>query len=204
MTMWRSLGSLLVALGLALLIGLGWQLWGTGLATESAQQTAAQQLVGPAVESGSGDAAFRIKIPALDLSQVVVRGVDDDSLTRGPGHYPQTADPGNVGNVGIAGHRVTYGAPFQRLDELTTCDEIILEGRTRAWTYRVLPIEGQPSPCGLSGGLLGREIVDPGRGDVLEPVADRRLLTLTTCHPRYSAKERLTVRAELVSTTRLR
>lgn len=203
MNVWKPLGSLLCATGVALFAGLSWQLWGTGLVTAAAQQRAAEQLVGPAASGGSGDGAFRIRIPALDVTQVVVDGTGDADLEKGPGHYRGTAGPGETGNVGIAGHRVTFGAPFSRLDELRSCDDIVLVGRSRTWTYRVLPIPGDATPCDLSADTPGRLIVSPDRGDVLNPVGERKLLTLTTCHPKYSARERLIVHAELVTSTPL-
>lgn len=196
----RGLGCVIVALGLTGLGGLAWQLWGTGVITAGAQQDAAQQMVGPSTAEGPGDATFRIRIPALGVDQVVFEGVDDAALAKGPGRYPRTALPGEPGNVGVAGHRVTHGGPFGRLDELAPCDEIVLEGRTRTWTYRVLPVDDQANPCGLPAGVPGIQIVAPERDDVLRPVGDRRLLTLTTCHPKYSARQRLIVHAELVAT----
>ena len=53
-------------------------------------------------------------------------GTDEISLQYGPGHYMQTNLPGSGGNVGIAGHRTTYGAPFTRLDLLEVGDTIFL------------------------------------------------------------------------------
>jgi sortase A len=110
-----------------------------------------------------------------------------DDLTRGPGHYPGTAMPGEDGNMGIAGHRTTYGAPFFYLDQLEPDDEIHVtdrEGETHV--YR----------------MVENKIVLPGDAWVLDPDPidnGEAMLTLTTCHPRFSARQRMVVFAELVS-----
>jgi sortase A len=127
---------------------------------------------------GSGVALCRIEIPAIDLSAVVVSGVEPEHLAKGPGHYPGTAVPGGQGNVCIAGHRVTFGHPFGRLDELEPGDSITLEVSGLPYEYRVDEVYAVP-----------REDNSPLRateGDVL---------TLTTCHPPHSSRERLIVRA---------
>ena len=109
--------------------------------------------------------------------RLVVSGTDELSLQFGPGHYLGTKLPGSGGNVGIAGHRTTYGAPFSRLDLVEIGDEIFLTVGSNKYYYIVDDIE----------------VVDAITGDyVLFNRGDDRL-TLTTCHPRYSARERLVV-----------
>lgn len=103
-------------------------------------------------------------------------------LKKGPGHYPGTALPGGSGNAAIAGHRTTYGAPFFRVDELEAGDPIFITIRGGRYRYDVSELK----------------IVAPEDAWVLEPTEDNRL-TLTTCHPRYSAAQRLIVVAQLVS-----
>ena len=95
----------------------------------------------------------------------------------GPGHYSGTALPGTGGNVGKAGHRTTYGAPFGNLDAVVIGDEIQLTVDSSTYYYKVDSIDIVDA--------VGGEYVLFNRGD------DR--LTLTTCHPKYSAKERLIV-----------
>jgi sortase A len=121
----------------------------------------------------------------------VVEGVSHDDLKKGPGHFPGTDLPGQLGNVVISGHRTTYGAPFNRLDELHTGDAIVLETRTTFFTYTVQRIfVVKPSAIGVTYHVPDH----PG----LAPT--QRLLTLTTCNPKYSARTRLIVRAVLSST----
>ena len=147
---------------------------------------------GPAIAAPpDGDPLARLVIPAIDVDWVVVQGVGLSDLADGPGHYPDSAMPGQVGNTAIAGHRTTHGAPFFRIAELATGDPIEVQVSGRTYTYRV----------------TSTEIVQPGQVGVVAPVPDqpgvtptRRLLTLTSCNPRYSARERYVVHAELTST----
>ncbi len=112
----------------------------------------------------------------------VVQGVSDEDLRRGPGHYPQTALPGQVGNAAIAGHRTTYGAPFYSLNELRVGDSISLTDTAgRTFVYRV----SEPP-----------RVVSPSDVSVLDPTPFAQL-TLTTCNPRFSATSRLVVFARL-------
>ena len=147
----------------------------------------------PPVELGSGLAVLRI--PRLgdwnDRPPVVVEGVSTADLKKGPGHIPGTALPGEVGNVVLSGHRTTYGAPFERFDELQPGDAVVVETRDTWFTYTV----------------TGTRIVRPSAIEVTYPVpGDRgatptkRLLTMTTCHPRFSARQRMIVSAELTAT----
>ncbi|MPZ87545.1 MAG: class E sortase [Nitriliruptorales bacterium] len=116
----------------------------------------------------------------------VVQGVAVEDLKRGPGSYPDTAAPGAPGNFAVAGHRTTYGAPFFHLDQLAPGDEIFVTDRTGVrYTYRVAQ----------------QRVVSPFEVSVLQPDplgTGRPTLTLTTCHPRFSAAQRLIVFAELV------
>jgi sortase (surface protein transpeptidase) len=179
-----------------------------------------------AAATAAGTPLARLRIPALgpDGTSVLLEGTDDAVLARGPGHYTGTPFPGALGNAALAGHRVSRGAPFEGLGELTSCDAIVVETRDTVLTYRVLPFDGEVQgwaegkgstpacagvdvPTGDYAGLVGRQIVTPDRVDVLAPVPGRpglqpseplRLLTLTTCHPRFSARERMVIHAVLV------
>lgn len=126
----------------------------------------------------------RIVIPKIGLDQVVLEGTDAETLEKGPGHYPETANPGDKGNIGIAGHRVTYARSFNRIDELKPGDSIILETLGAIYEYRV----------------ERSEVTAPEDVSNLRPTEDSRL-TLTTCTPKYSAQSRLNVVAKLFKTT---
>ena len=131
----------------------------------------------------AGEALGTISAPAIGLEATFVWGVGRSDLKKGPGWMPQTAFPGDPGNAVISGHRTTYGAPFNRIDELSPGDRITVAvpGRKPA-VYEVRETR----------------IVKPGDVWVAMPTDGARL-TLTTCHPEGSAKERLVVQAELVS-----
>ncbi len=122
-----------------------------------------------------------LEIPQINLEQYVVTGTSTEALTYGPGYYTKTSTPGNRGNVGIAGHRTTYGAPFSDLDKLQTGDEIMLTVGADKYKYIIDEIL----------------IVDPNQGErYLYNRGDERI-TLTTCHPKYSDKLRLIVTGSL-------
>jgi sortase A len=130
----------------------------------------------------TGDSLTRIKIPALGLDTVVVEGITPSALRAGAGHYPQTPLPCEAGNVSIAGHRTTYGRPFGNVDQLKPGDTIELTTPIGGCVYQV-----SKAPW----------IVAPTEMSVIEPTAERSL-TLTTCHPKGSAAQRLIVRATWV------
>ena len=78
-----------------------------------------------------------MQIPKLGLDAIVVAGVDRDDLKRGPGHYPQTRLPGQLGNAAIAGHRTSYGEPFAYIDQLQAGDEITVTTPAGTFIYVV-------------------------------------------------------------------
>ncbi len=141
----------------------------------------------------AGDAMGRIEIPALDLSKAIVQGVRRSDLRDAPGHYPDSVFPGQAGNAAIAGHRTTYGSPFGDLDKLVPGDSIVVETLQGKFYYEVMP---QVDPA--TGGEIGHQIVSPYDVEVLDDKGDNRL-TLTACHPKFSARQRIIVAAKLVS-----
>ena len=147
-----------------------------------------------------GAAISRLELPTIGVDKIVVRGVDVADLRKGPGHYPATATPGGQGNSGIAGHRTTYGSPFNRIDELAPGDEITVTGIQGESTYRVL--DPRTAYAGFEGEIDefggGHIIVRPSAIWVLDDFGDDRL-TLTACHPKLSSRQRIIVAAELVS-----
>ncbi len=122
------------------------------------------------------------RIPKIDVDEVLISGVTTASLKLGPGFMPWTSVPGQPGNAVISGHRTTYGRPFFRLDELVPGDTIEIETAIGLHIYTV------------------RETRIVAPTDVWVTNERRGAwLTLTTCNPRYSARERLVVFAELTS-----
>jgi sortase A len=132
-----------------------------------------------------------IDIPKIKLdNKIIVEGVGRDELRKGPGHVPSTVLPGQAGTFGVSGHRTTYGAPFYRLNELKKDDTITVVTREAVYTYTV----------------TRTAIVRPTDTQVLDNVIGpddkpKATITLTTCHPRYSARQRLIVFGDLSDTS---
>ncbi len=153
----------------------------TAQATTTAPETAASGSADPSAPPKTGAAIAHIVIPKIGVDKYIVQGVSVDDLKRAPGHYANTVFPGQIGNSGIAGHRTTYGAPFNRLDELANGDEIKITTLQGTFTYIV----------------DGQKVVDPSDVSVLDNTPTEARLTLTTCNPKYSAATRLIIMAKL-------
>jgi sortase A len=185
----RVMGRSFIGLGAFIILFLLYQVFGTNFVTGREQAALASELK-QRWESGLntagdskpnlGEGIAVIQIPKIGVNSVVVEGVEVEDLKKGPGHYPETALPGQLGNVVVSGHRTTYGAPFYRLDELEEGDEIVVFDATGPFRYRVAETK----------------VVEPTQISVIAPSSDARL-TLTTCHPRFSARQRLIVVAML-------
>ena len=129
-----------------------------------------------------GDSIARLEIPRMGLDDYVVAGVGREELKKGPGHYPQTPMPGQLGNSAIAGHRTTYGGPFLEIDEIEAGDEIIVTTPYGRFVYLATTTE----------------IVGPDAWEVIATTDSTiATLTLTSCHPVGTASERIVVHAEL-------
>jgi len=195
-----ALGAILTGAGVLILLFVAYQLWGTGLYTSRQQDSLRSQFKqkaqvaqsGPSTTSTtidplhlpppppSGESVANIRIPKIGVDKYVVQGVGLTDLRKGPGHYPQTPLPGEQGNAAIAGHRTTYGAPFNRLDELAAGDDVLVTTLKGSFTYKVATTH----------------VVKPDQVEVLDPTPTPTL-TLTTCNPKYSASQRLVVVANL-------
>ena len=214
----RGIGELLVTGGLVVLLFVVYELFVTDLLNRQRQDDLNQQVhaqweaAAPVVPSGNAapiplDAVAVLHVPRLgaDYQRVVLEGTGHSQLKEGPGHYTGTALPGQPGNVAIAGHRTTYGSPFRDLDLLRPGDPIVVETADSWFVYRVLGDPGSGDFGADPSGISGREIVDPADVQVINPTPDAAAdapasgsyLTLTTCHPRFSARQRLIVHAAL-------
>jgi LPXTG-site transpeptidase (sortase) family protein len=193
---WLTVASWVRNFGAIILLFVAWQLWGTAITQHQSQQALKSQFQAK-VHHSFNSATFRLipvnvrltdppngtvmaqlQIPKIGLSQFVVSGTDEGDLAKGPGHYIGTAQPGQAGNVAIAGHRTTHGAPFNRLAELTIGDPIYLttsSGQRLTYIVAAAPVA-----------------VSPKDVTVLNNFGDDRI-TLTTCNPEYSAVQRLIV-----------
>ncbi|MGA0885021.1 MAG: class E sortase [Ilumatobacteraceae bacterium] len=215
------LGRVLVTAGLLMLGFVGYQLWGTGLSTAAAQASLEEQFaaslqpatpqvittttnaiasdisttttdeqqtsttVAPAVATPTfvpGEVVAQLQIPSIDVDFFVVSGVGVEDLRLGPGHFTDTPLPGQLGNSAIAGHRTTYGQPFHDLDQLSAGDDIIIATAYGTFTYEVNTLR----------------VVEPTEYSVVSTTdPTTATLTLTTCHPKWSAAQRLIVTATL-------
>jgi sortase A len=214
-----AIGRALVTIGLLILLFVAYQLWGTGVFAARAQArldrdfeqarrayqsqqvattttttapggttvppratTTTAPLTRPAPPiPPAGEVGGRIRIPEIGVDWSFVEGVSRSDLMKGPGHYPETPFPGTLGNAAIAGHRTTYGQPFHNLDELEPGDEIVIETLAGTFTYE----------------MTEQLIVRPTQIEVVANTPDAQL-TLTSCHPKGSASQRIVVKAKLV------
>jgi sortase A len=199
------IGRAFIAAGILVFLFVAYQLWGTDISEARSQshlkaQVAKEFPTTTTVKGGTatspsqstpntapapppapqGDAVAVISIPKISLEKTVVEGTGVPDLKKGPGHYTNTPLPGQPGNAAIAGHRTTYGAPFGNIGELNAGDEIDVTTKQGSFVYKV----------------TGQQVVDPSDVSVLAPTNDNRL-TLTTCHPKYSAAKRLVITAAL-------
>ena len=198
---WYHVFTWTACIGAIILLFLVWQLWGTSISQHHAQSQLKSQFEAlqaqhshgaktkaliPAATRVSlpadGSVVAEIQIPAIGVDQYVVEGTTESDLSKGPGHYVGTAMPGQAGNVAIAGHRTTNGAPFNGLGHLVPGDRIILT-----------TIYGQELTYVVSG---TPQAVSPSDVGVLNYFGDNRV-TLTTCNPEFSSTQRLVVVGKL-------
>ena len=205
------LGELLITLGVLLGLFVVWQLWWTDVvavreqaeliddlgwaeptaapaAPDARRFDAAPVLVEPAARTTF--ATLRVPRWGEDYERTISQGTSRSQVldVLGIGHYEGTAMPGGVGNFAVAGHRVTYGKPFNRVEELAVGDPLVVQTEDTWYVYRVTEAE----------------IVRPRQIEVIAPVPRQpeatpteAMMTLTTCHPMFSARERYIVYAEL-------
>lgn len=213
----QVLGWALIWSGLFVFGYIGWQLYGTDLVNAGIQAEASEQLgvvlddaeteadsvnsvdfLDPGQERPAelpelveffpeepvevGESFAFLTIPKIGIEGLVVyQGVDRDTLKNGPGHMASTALPGQPGNSVLSGHRTTYGRPFFDFDLLELGDRVEVESTTGAHVYEVRDIQiVQPTDVWVTESRPGG------------------WLTMTTCNPKFSARERLVVWAEMV------
>jgi sortase A len=156
----------------------------TTTTTTTAPLPAMQPIAPPQDERGAENnpPIGRISIPKVGLDAVLNEGIRLTTLNRGPGHWPGTAMPGQVGNVVVAGHRTSHGAEFRHLDQLVPGDEVIFTTSTGAHTYRV----------------TGTQIVTPDAIWITNPT-NTPTATLFACHPLGSTAKRIVVSLALAT-----
>ena len=200
----RTLGELMITVGLILLLFSAYEVWGKAIIVNGHQKDLDAQLAqewanpvptpqptttAPPKDPGPpppGGSIARLYIPKLAKHWVVVQGVRQANLTYAPGHYPDSALPGQIGNFSVAGHRSP--AIFWDLDKVEVDDEVVVETKDTYFTYLVTQ----------------RLIVLPTAVEVVAPVPGKpgekplqAMLTLTTCNPKWDNNQRLIVHARL-------
>ena len=203
----RTTGETMITFGLILLLFAAYEVWGKAIIVNDHQRDLNSQLtqewddpsdnpvVVPtagaaptptALPAPPGGSIARLYIPRLGKHWVVVQGVQPADIRYAPGHYPDTALPGQVGNFSVAGHRSP--AIFWDLDRMQDGDKIVVETKSTYFVYT----------------MTSREIVVPTALEVVAPVPDqpgvaptKAMLTLTTCNPKYNNYQRLIVHAVL-------
>ena len=178
---------------------LAWYIYGQS--PETGKPAAQQQLAGQVPQSAAtvhpkvpqaqpvaiGEALATMRIPRFgaDWKWTALEGVADDVIANGPGHYEGTALPGERGNAAFAAHRAGHGDPFIDFDLLRPGDRVLVsQGRT-TWTYTI---------------TMTPRIIDIDDVWVLDRLRGR-MLTLTTCWPKYGSARRMFVRARLTGVT---
>src|SRR4051812_44734886 len=121
-----------------------------------------------------------IEIPKIGVSKAMYEGITLTTLDHGPGHWPGTAMPGQIGNVVIAGHRVSHDKPFRNIDKLQIGDDVIMTTADGQFDYKV----------------TGTEIVYPDALWIADQTADYTA-TLFACHPAGSTRQRIVVHLAL-------
>ncbi len=205
-------GELLITVGVLLGLFVVWQLWWTDVEAVAAHREIVSELTfAPAPEKvatehheeppvaeqppfGATFATFYVPRWGTGYEEPITQGVNKKQILdpKGIGHYPDTQMPGELGNFAIAGHRTTFGKPFARVDELQAGDPLVVRTADTWYVYRV----------------TSHQIVYPREYDVVSPVPntpfgdpnvkrDNRYITLTACHPRFSARQRFVVHGTL-------
>lgn len=226
-TVVRGLGQTLITLGLVALLIVVYEVRITNIYADAKQSTAHRQFAreikagqdplkgadrlklpaGRRVLLPAGKGFANLYIPTLgqDYAYTIIEGTSEADLERGPGHYSGSAVPGQIGNFAVAGHRVGKGEPFLNLDQLRPGDAVIVQTVKHWYVYKVLG-DAKTHDLGAKDaqGVPGREIVAPDQVGVIAPLPDRpgatatrALMTMTTCHPKYSADRRMIVHAAL-------
>ncbi len=151
--------------------------------TESTTPTSSTVPAARLTPPPQGEPLAKITIESIGLDKIVIEGVRTSDLEDGPGHFPETPLPGQYGNSAIAGHRTTHGQPFNRIDEVQVGDDVVVETIVGRYTYVV----------------TGQLIVSPNDYQLVIPTLDptTATLTLTSCHPKFSARQRIVVTAVL-------
>jgi|SRR5689334_7543637 sortase A len=210
---WIGVG--LILAGLAVLGYVAWQFFGTNVVAHQKQQRIVEQTervwssAGGAGATGSAKgvqlhgAEALIRIPRFGKKYVmpVQKGVSEQVLAEGFGHFKGTARAGGVGNFALAAHRVTHGEPLRRMPDLRPGDRIIVETRNRTYTYE---LDTNPNDLIVTFAdvwVIDRLPKNPRGGVEPAQKPGQRLITLTTCAELFHTDNRMIAFGHLVGST---
>lgn len=208
-------GEIAITAGVILVLFVVYTLWGTGIQAAQAQDRlrddfdASMQPTSKPDEKDDktgidpddiklGDAYALLKVPRFgeDWAWTVVQGTKADDLKNGPGHYIDSANPGEVGNFSVAGHRSGHGEPFAQFPELRVGDRIEVINSEGTFIYELDEApDGDPDGNRIDIGDVW--VVDPVPGEDSAEATERRI-TLTTCWPRFGSTHRMYATGTLV------
>jgi sortase A len=208
----RGVGELLITLGVVLLLFCVYQLFYTNVPANRAMNKEKDelkkqwQLVAPPAapvpgqtptakkrvfSPGEGFAILYVPRLGEKYAKPILEGVALRDLAKGIGHYPKSVMPGEVGNFAVAGHRATHGEPFANLPKVKPGDPVIVE---TADTWYVYQVDREKITTPTDVGVVLPVPEKPGAR------ATKRLITLTTCHPRWASYQRYIVFGHLEKT----
>jgi sortase A len=155
----------------------------TGTTATTSPSTTTTVALSTAAHPSIGQLVARIEMPTIHVDNIMVEGVTAGALAKGPGHFPESPLPGQLGNAAVAGHRTTHGAPFSDVDQLHPGDPVVFTTPAGRWVYRV----------------TGTEIVASSDYGKVVPTQDpaKATLTLVSCHPKGTASKRIIIHADL-------
>lgn len=207
-TWWLGIG--LVLAGLGVLGWFAWQFWGTNWVAKRAHERLVEQVQDAwdddpdatgAVSFPEGDVEAIIRIPRFgdDYAVPVLSGTSDEVLTKGYGHFTESADPGKKGNYAVAAHRVTHGEPLRDMPSLRVGDEVIVETREATYTYELITGGEDLEVTFQDTWVVDALPTNPEKGGTQPPQRKgQRLITLTTCAEIFHTDNRLIAFGELV------
>lgn len=126
--------------------------------------------------------ATRIVIPKINVDAPIIQGVTWEDLKKGVGHLPDSANPGERGNMYLAAHNDIYGEIFRYLEDLEPGDEYHVYAGEAKYTYVVRE----------------KRIIEPTEVSVMLPTTEP-VATLQTCYPYLIDTHRLVVISDLVN-----
>ena len=192
------LGIAMILAGIGFLVFCAWQYYGTNIVSKQKQAEIKQSIAKDWGKGVDSDAVGLLRVARFgdDYEVPIVKGFDDDALARGVGWDPKSADPGEIGNFAIAGHRVTHGEPFAKFPELRKGDKVVVETRTQILTYK-LRNSGTSITVDFSVGWPLQRVPDP---DAAGERPTKSVITLLTCSELFHTRNRNVVIGDLVKT----